>query len=280
MMRTVQTVAELRQAVQTLRKHGRRIALVPTMGALHEGHMSLIRAARQLADAVCVSIFVNPTQFGPNEDFDAYPRPMREDCALLEGAGVELLFAPSVREMYPDGFVTSVHVAGLTDCLCGADRPRHFDGVATVVTKLLLQTLPDVAMFGEKDFQQLLVVTRLARDLDIPTRIQGCPTWREEDGLALSSRNKYLSAEQREIAPALHQALREVAGHFRAGEPIAPHTAGATAALLEHGFASVDYLEVRDAETLALLTQVDGRPARVFAAARLGPVRLIDHLAI
>jgi pantoate--beta-alanine ligase len=283
MMRTVQTVGELRRAVQELRGHGgqgRRIALVPTMGALHEGHMSLIRAARRCADAVCVSIFVNPTQFGPNEDFDAYPRPMREDCALLEGVGVELLFAPSVREMYPDGFATTVHVAGLTDSLCGADRPHHFDGVATVVTKLLLQALPDVAMFGEKDFQQLLVVTRLARDLDIPTRIQGCPTWREEDGLALSSRNKYLSAEQRAAAPALHQALQEVAARFRTGEPIAPHCVRAKEALEGQGFTSVDYLEVRDAENLALLPQGDGRPARVFAAARLGAVRLIDNVPV
>jgi pantoate--beta-alanine ligase len=280
MMRTVQTVGELRQSVQTLRKQGRRIALVPTMGALHEGHMSLIRAARQHADAVCVSIFVNPTQFGPNEDFDAYPRPMQEDCALLEGAGVELLFAPSVRAMYPDGFVTTVQVAGLTDCLCGADRPHHFDGVATVVTKLLLQALPDVAMFGEKDFQQLLVVTRLVRDLDIPTRIQGCPTWREEDGLALSSRNKYLTAEQRAIAPLLHQALQEVAAHFRAGQAIAPHAARAKQRLVAQGFGSVDYLEVRDAEALASLTRADRRDARVFAAARLGTVRLIDNVAI
>jgi pantoate--beta-alanine ligase len=280
MMRTVQTVGKLRQAVQTLRKHGRRIALVPTMGALHEGHMSLIRAARQHADTVCVSIFVNPTQFGPNEDFDAYPRPMQEDCALLEGASVELLFAPSVREMYPDGFVTTVRVAGLTDCLCGADRPHHFDGVATVVTKLLLQTLPDIAMFGEKDFQQLRVVTRLVRDLDIPTRIQGCPTWREEDGFALSSRNKYLTAEQRAIAPLLHQALQEVAAHFRRGEAIAPHAARATQRLVAQGFGSVDYLEVRDAEALALLARADGRPARAFAAARLGTVRLIDNIAI
>src|SRR5919106_2178388 len=202
MMRTVQTVGELRQAVQTLRRHGRRIALVPTMGALHEGHISLIRAARQQADTVCVSIFVNPTQFGPNEDFDAYPRPMREDCALLEGAGVELLFAPSVREMYPDGFVTTVHVAGLTDCLCGASRPHHFDGVATVVTKLLLQSLPDVAYFGEKDYQQLLVVRSLARDLDIPVRIAAVPTVREPDGLAMSSRNGGLTREQRRAAPA------------------------------------------------------------------------------
>jgi pantoate--beta-alanine ligase len=282
MMRTVQTVGELRRAIRALRgvEGGRRIALVPTMGALHEGHMSLIRVAREHADAVCVSIFVNPTQFGPNEDFDAYPRPMREDCALLEGAGVELLFAPSVREMYPDAFSTTVHVAGLTDCLCGATRPHHFDGVATVVTKLLLQALPDVAMFGEKDYQQLLVVTRLVRDLDIPTRIQGCPTWREQDGLALSSRNKYLSAEERGIAPALHQALQEVAAHFRIGVPIAPHCVRAKETLVDRGFALVDYLEVRDAKTLALLLQADGRAARVFAAARLGTVRLIDNIAV
>jgi pantoate--beta-alanine ligase len=284
MMRTVQTVGELRQAVQAIRARrgdeGRRLALVPTMGALHEGHMSLIRAARQRADAVCVSIFVNPRQFGPNEDFDAYPRQMREDRAMLEHAGVELLFAPAIEQMYPPGFVTTVNVAKLTEPLCGADRPHHFDGVATVVTKLLLQALPDVAIFGEKDFQQLLVVKQLVRDLDIPVRIEGCPTWREPDGLALSSRNKYLSPEQRAIAPSLHRALQSIAAQFRAGEPIAPRAASAAQMLLDRGFSSVDYLEVRDAETLALLPQADGRPARAFAAARLGTVRLIDNVAV
>jgi pantoate--beta-alanine ligase len=279
-MKTVQTVGALRQAVQAIRAEGRRLALVPTMGALHEGHMSLIRAARQHADTVCVTIFVNPTQFGPNEDFDAYPRQMREDSAMLERVGVELLFAPSIEEMYPKGFVTTVHVAGLTEGLCGADRPHHFDGVATVVSKLLLQALPDVAMFGEKDYQQLLVVRQLVRDLDIPTRIQGCPTWREADGLALSSRNKYLSPEQRAIAPSLRQALQDVAAHFRAGDEIAAHCARAAQMLRDKGFASVDYLEVRDAETLTLLPRIGHRPARVFGAARLGTVRLIDNIAV
>jgi len=279
-MRTVHTVGDLRRAVRALRIEGRRLAVVPTMGALHEGHMSLIRAGREHADAVCVTIFVNPTQFGPNEDFDAYPRRMQEDCAMLERAGVELLFAPAVEEMYPQGFVTTVHIAGLTECLCGADRPHHFDGVATVVAKLLLQAQADAAMFGEKDFQQLLVVGRLVRDLDIPTRIQGCPTWREADGLALSSRNKYLSAEERAIAPSLHQALLDVAARFRAGQTIASHTARATQMLRDKGFAAVDYLEVRDAETLALLPSADGRPARVFGAARLGTVRLIDNVPV
>ena len=225
-MRTVQTVDDLRRAVRGLRADGRRLALVPTMGALHEGHMSLIRAGREHADAVCVTIFVNPTQFGPNEDFGAYPRQMRQDCAMLEGAGVELLFAPAVEEMYPQGFVTTVHVAGLTECLCGADRPHHFDGVATVVTKLLLQAQADVAMFGEKDFQQLLVVKQLVRDLDVPTRIQGCPTWREADGLALSSRNKYLSAEQRRrrarAPPGPAGRRRPFLGGRRRSRPIAP----------------------------------------------------------
>jgi pantoate--beta-alanine ligase len=279
-MKTVQTVGALRQAAQAIRADGRRLALVPTMGALHEGHMSLIRAARQHADTVCVTIFVNPKQFGPNEDFDAYPRQMREDSAMLERVGVELLFAPSVEEMYPNGFVTTVHVAGLTEGLCGADRPHHFDGVATVASKLLLQALPDVAMFGEKDYQQLLVVRQLVRDLDIPTRIQGCPTWREADGLALSSRNKYLSAEQRAIAPSLHQALQDVAAHFRAGDEIPAHCTRAAQMLRDQGFASVDYLEVRDAETLTLLPRVGDRPARVFGAARLGKVRLIDNIAV
>jgi pantoate--beta-alanine ligase len=279
-MRTVQTVDDLRGAVRGLRAGGRRLALVPTMGALHEGHMSLIRAGREHADAVCVTIFVNPTQFGPNEDFGAYPRQMQQDCVMLEGAGVELLFAPSVEEMYPQGFATTVHVAGLTDCLCGADRPHHFDGVATVVTKLLLQAQADIAMFGEKDFQQLLVVRQLVRDLDIPTRIQGCPTWREPDGLALSSRNKYLSAEQRAVAPTLHRALQDIAARFGAGDEIAIPCAKAAQALVAEGFASVDYLEVRGAETLEPLSRNDGRAARVFGAARIGSVRLIDNVAV
>jgi pantoate--beta-alanine ligase len=279
-MHTVHTVDDLRRAVRGLRAEGRRLALVPTMGALHEGHMSLIRAGRRHADAVCVTIFVNPTQFGPNEDFAAYPRQMQEDRALLERVEVDLLFAPAVEEMYPEGFATTIHVAGLTEGLCGAERPGHFDGVATVVTKLLLQAQADVAMFGEKDYQQLLVVTRLARDLDIPTRIQGSPTWREPDGLALSSRNKYLSAEERKVAPALHRALQDVAAQFRAGEAIAPHAAAAARRLLAAGFAAVDYLEVRDAQTLAPLAHADGRAARVLAAARIGSVRLIDNVAV
>jgi pantoate--beta-alanine ligase len=279
-MKTVQTVGALRRAVQAIRAGGRRLALVPTMGALHEGHMSLIQAARHHADTVCVTIFVNPKQFGPNEDFDAYPRQMREDSAMLERVGVELLFAPSIEEMYPKGFATTVHVGGLTEGLCGADRPHHFDGVATVVSKLLLQALPDVAMFGEKDYQQLLVVRQLVRDLDIRTRIQGCPTLREADGLARSSRNKYLSPEQRAIAPSLHQALQDVAAHFRAGDEIVGHCARAAQMLRDKGFASVDYLEVRDAETLTLLPRVVHRPARIFGAARLGTVRLIDNIAV
>ncbi len=278
-MRTVETVDDLRQAVRAARERGGRVALVPTMGALHEGHMSLVRAARRQADAVCVSIFVNPTQFGPHEDFGAYPRQMRQDRAMLEAAGVELLFAPTVEAMYPQGFVTTVHVGELTETLCGADRPHHFDGVATVVSKLLLQAQPDVAMFGEKDYQQLLVVRRLVRDLDIPVRIEGCPTWREPDGLALSSRNKFLSAAERAKAPLLHRALQDVAARFRSGAAIAPHAARVAQELVEQGFA-VDYLEVRDAEHLALLPQADGRSARVFAAARLGAVRLIDNLPI
>jgi pantoate--beta-alanine ligase len=279
-MRTVHTVDDLRRAVRGLRADGRQLALVPTMGALHEGHMSLVRAGRQHADAICVTIFVNPTQFGPNEDFGAYPRQMQQDCAMLEEAGVELLFAPAVEQMYPQGFATTVHVARLTDGLCGADRPHHFDGVATVVTKLLLQAQADVAMFGEKDFQQLQVVRQLVRDLDIPTRIQGCPTSREPDGLALSSRNRYLSAEQRAIAPALHGALQDVAARFRAGDDIATHCAGAARALVGKGFASVDYLEVRAADTLELLARDDGRAARAFAAARIGTVRLIDNVRV
>ena len=279
-MRTAHTVDELRGAVRALRMEGRRLALVPTMGALHEGHMSLIRAGREHADAVAVTIFVNPKQFGPAEDFGAYPRQMQADRAMLERARVELLFAPALEEMYPRDFATTVHVAGLTEGLCGGDRPGHFDGVATVVTKLLLQAQADVAMFGEKDYQQLLMVKRLVHDLDIPTRIVGCATWREPDGLALSSRNKYLTAGQRAVAPRLHAALQEVAAHFRTGEEIGRFAAEAARRLAAEGFAPVDYLEVRDAEGLEPLARDDGRAARVFVAARIGSVRLIDNIPV
>src|SRR5436190_22717827 len=219
-MDIVRTIAELRSLIARWRHAGELVGLVPTMGALHAGHLALVRAAQADCDRVVATIFVNPKQFAPGEDLASYPRREAADLTMLRSAGVALVFMPSVSEIYPPGFATTVRVAGLTDCLCGAHRPGHFDGVATVVTKLLLQSLPDAAYFGEKDFQQLLVVRRLARDLDIPVRIKGVPTVREADGLALSSRNAYLSQEERRTAPNLARVLRRIAATLSA-EPAA-----------------------------------------------------------
>ena len=276
--RTVRTVAELRAAVAAWRRAGETAGLVPTMGALHRGHISLIEAARAACRRSIATIFVNPKQFGPREDFSRYPRQEEEDRALLEAAGCDLLFAPPLTEMYPEGFSTTVSVAGVTDRWEGEARPGHFAGVATVVTKLLLQALADKAFFGEKDYQQLQSVTRMARDLDIPTEIVGCPTVREADGLALSSRNVYLTPSERKTAPTLHRAITAVAAAAREGDDIASAVETGTTALLNAGFSAVDYLAVVDAATLAPLTTLD-RPGRVLAAARLGAVRLIDNVA-
>jgi pantoate--beta-alanine ligase len=275
------TVAELRAQVKTWRAGGLRVGFVPTMGALHTGHLSLVGLARQKADKVAVSVFVNPTQFGPNEDFDRYPRDEDGDARLLAGAGCDLMFAPSVAEMYPPGTATTVTVAGVSEPLDGAARPGHFAGVATIVTKLLLQSGADVAVFGEKDYQQLQVIRRLVRDLDIPVEIVGAPTARAADGLALSSRNAYLSAEERAIAPTLHQALAEAAANLRAGGDVGEQEALARHKLEAAGFGRIDYLEVRSADDLVRLGPgpVD-RPARILAAALLGKTRLIDNLAI
>ncbi len=269
------TVAELRRHCAGWRGEGQRIGLVPTMGALHAGHRALIRRARAECGRVAVSIFVNPKQFGPREDFAAYPRPLADDLKALGEEGADLAYVPAVDEIYPAGFSTTVSVAGLSDGLCGAARPGHFDGVATVVAKLLIQALPDAAYFGEKDYQQLMIVKRLTRDLDIPVEIVGVPTVREADGLALSSRNVYLSAAERRIAPLLHRTLCETAA---AGADAAA-LAQAGARLREAGFA-VEYLELRDAETLAPLGRPGTRPARLLAAVRLGRTRLIDNIAV
>jgi len=277
--RIVRTVAALRAQVADWRKAGERLALVPTMGALHEGHLSLMRQGRQHAGRVCATIFVNPRQFGPREDLDAYPRTWEADLAKLAAEGVDLLFAPHVDEMYPPGFATAVSVSGITDCLCGRSRPHFFGGVATVVTKLLLQALPDVALFGEKDYQQLLVVRRFVRDLDIPCEILGGPTVREADGLALSSRNAYLDAAERARAPELNRTLREVAARVAGGVEPALAAAEGARRLAGAGFGTLDYLEVRDAETLEMPVP-PGRPARVFCAAWLGRTRLIDNVAV
>jgi pantoate--beta-alanine ligase len=274
------TIAGLRSHIAGWRNAGERVGLVPTMGALHDGHLALVRAAQADCHRVVATIFVNPKQFAPNEDLASYPRREAADLAMLQAAGVVLVFMPATAEIYPPGFATTVRVAGLTDCLCGAHRAGHFDGVATVVTKLLIQALPDAAYFGEKDYQQLLVVRRLARDLDIPVQITGVPTVREADGLALSSRNAYLSPEERRTAPALAQVLRRIAAALSA-EPdaVVRETARGSADLEQAGFA-VEYLEIREADTLAPVAATVTAPARVFAAIHLGRTRLIDNIPI
>jgi pantoate--beta-alanine ligase len=278
---TARTVSALRAQVAAWRAAGERVALVPTMGALHEGHLSLVRLAHERADRVVASLFVNPTQFGPNEDFSAYPRSEAKDAALLAGVGCDLLYAPTVEEMYPQGFATQVHVAGVSEPLDGAARPGHFDGVATVVTKLLLQCGPDVAVFGEKDFQQLQVIRRLVRDLDIPVEIVGAPTARAEDGLALSSRNAYLDAAQRQAAAQLNRTLKQAIGRLRAGDPVSEVEAAAVGELAAAGFESVDYVAVHAPDDLARLGPGPlAGPARILAAARLGRARLIDNMAV
>ena len=278
---TARTVAALRVQVAAWRAAGERVALVPTMGALHEGHLSLVRLARARADRVVASLFVNPTQFGPNEDFSAYPRSEAKDAALLADVGCDLLYAPTVEEMYPEGFATKVSVTGVSEPLDGAARPGHFDGVATVVTKLLLQCGPDLAVFGEKDFQQLQVIRRLVRDLDIPVEVVGAPTARAEDGLALSSRNAYLDAAQRQVAAELNRCLRLAVRRLRAGEPVAEVEAAAVGQLEAAGFDSVDYVAVHAPDDLARLGPGPlAGPARILAAARLGRARLIDNMAV
>jgi len=269
----------LAETVAAFRGEGHRIALVPTMGALHAGHMALIEEAKLRADRVVASIFVNPRQFGPGEDLDAYPRRETKDADMLRAAGCALLWAPSADEMYPAGFATSVAVAGVSEDLDGAVRDGHFDGVATVVAKLFSQVRPDVALFGEKDYQQLAVIRRMTDDLDLGVEIVGIPTQRDVDGLALSSRNAYLTDEDRLAARALPRALGEAAAAITAGGHVADILDKARAALEKAGFDPVDYIELRDAATLAPMTALD-RPARLLAAARIGGARLIDNLAI
>jgi pantoate--beta-alanine ligase len=283
-MKIARTVADLRREVAGWRATSKRIAgervgLVPTMGAIHAGHLALVEAARAENGRVVASLFVNPKQFGPSEDFSAYPRDEAADFAAFRKAGVDLVFTPAVDEIYPPGFVTTVRVASLGEGLEGAFRPGHFEGVATVVCKLLLQCLPDAAYFGEKDYQQLLVVQRMAGDLDIPVRIAGVATVREADGLALSSRNVYLSAVERRAAPLLHRVLRDIATELVARpDDIAAGVERGLAALRAAGFA-VDYLELRDAAGLAPVDCLTV-PSRLLAAARLGRTRLIDNIPV
>jgi len=276
---TVRTVADLRAVVGAWHRAGDRVALVPTMGALHRGHLALVERGRTLCPRVVTSLFVNPTQFGPNEDFARYPRDEAADAALLASVGCDLLYAPGVSEMYPDGFAVTVTPGPIAERQCGPFRPGHFAGVATVVSKLLLQSKADVAVFGEKDFQQLQVIRRVARDLDIPVAIEGVPTVRESDGLALSSRNVYLTPEQRAVAPVIYRTLQEMARRLEAGDDVAAVSADGLAALARAGFSAIDYLEIADAETLAPPARLD-RPGRILAAVWLGKTRLIDNIAV
>jgi pantoate--beta-alanine ligase len=276
----VRTVPALRRALDGLRARKASVALIPTMGALHDGHVSLVRQARKRAGKVVVSIFVNPTQFAPAEDFGSYPRTWKADVAKLAAERVELIWHPDVKTMYPEGFSTRISpegpaTAGLEDRF----RPHFFGGVATVVGKLFAQVRPDVAVFGEKDYQQLRVVTQMARDLDLGVKVIGSKTVRERDGLAMSSRNVYLSAEERKLAPTLHRAMKESAARIRAGEEIAAALDGGEQMIRNAGFA-LDYLEARHAETLAPIGSLREGPIRMLVAAKLGATRLIDNIAV
>ncbi len=273
------TLADLRVQTAIWRKAGETIGVVPTMGALHQGHLSLARAARERCDRVIVTIFVNPKQFNNPDDLDSYPRTEEDDARKLESIGVDLIYVPDPEQIYPDGFATNVSVAGLTDMLCGAARPGHFDGVATVVSKLFLQTSADFAFFGEKDYQQLQVVRRLAADLDIPIEVVGCPTIREEDGLAMSSRNLLLSDRSRIKAPALAEVMEDMRAQLLEGAGMRDIVEDAKTRILAAGFNDIDYLELRDGRDLSLLDQTVP-DARLLAAAWLAGVRLIDNIAV
>jgi len=275
----VTTIAALRDRLSAWRREGARIGLVPTMGALHDGHLSLVRQTQSRADRCVASIFVNPAQFAPHEDFDRYPRDLASDARKLGGAGLDLIFAPDRQEMYPEGFSTRIEVGGPSAGLETDFRPHFFAGVATVVAKLLVAVMPDIAMFGEKDYQQLLVIRRLAADLGLPIEIEGAAIVREADGLALSSRNAYLSPEQRRIAGRLNVVLRDAATRLRHGDSVATVEEFGRSDLLEAGFDSVDYVAIRDAATLARIENPD-RPARILAAAKIGATRLIDNMVV
>jgi len=283
-VQTVKSLDMLRKSLAELRAEGGSIGLVPTMGALHEGHLTLMRQAKAKCDHVVASIFVNPTQFGPNEDLDAYPRQLAEDSAMLEAEGVALLWAPTVDAMYPPGFVTNISVSTVSEGFCGASRPGHFDGVATVVCKLLNQVMPDMAFFGEKDFQQLAVIRAMACDLDLTRprvdNIVGVPTVREADGLAMSSRNRYLSPEHRAAATALPNGMKLAIAEIEAGQTPDAALDTLKRVLIESGFDSVDYAALADASSLELLDSTPKAPARLLVAARIGKTRLIDNMAV
>lgn len=276
-------LVDLRETVAAWRAAGEKVALVPTMGALHRGHLALVEAAQAQAKRVVVSIFVNPTQFGPNEDFDRYPRPLAADLDLLREVGADAAWLPSIAEMYPQGFSTTLRAGSASAGLDGDARPQHFDGVATVVAKLLLQVMPDIALFGQKDYQQLCVIEQLVRDLNIPVAILGVPTVREADGLALSSRNQYLSSDERQIAPKLHAVLQQVAAQLtiptKGGNPVEALLAQAQQEILAAGFTRVDYLALRAGGSFAPLGAFT-QPARLLVAAWLGKTRLIDNIMV
>ena len=275
----IRTVAELRARVAAARSEGKKIGLVPTMGALHHGHLSLVDVIAKQCDFIIVSIFVNPTQFGEGEDFEAYPRDEQTDLERLAPTAASLVYAPSVGEMYPDGDATTVSVRGLSSNFEGTHRPGHFEGVATVVSKLLLQSLPDAAIFGEKDFQQLAVIRRFVKDLAIPVTIIGGPIIREEDGLAASSRNVYLTPTSRAIAGKFNLTLKQLVGNVQAGMGLREAEAHATETLMTAGFDSVDYVSIVDPDTLKIMETLS-RDARVLSVARLQKVRLLDNMAI
>jgi pantoate--beta-alanine ligase len=274
----IASIEEMRSASADVRREGKVLALVPTMGALHEGHLALVRAARERAEVVCVSIFVNPTQFAPGEDFERYPRDLERDLELLAAEGVELVFAPSVEAMYPEGAITTVDPGSIGDTLCGASRPGHFRGVATVVLKLLEATRPHLAFFGEKDYQQLVVIRRLVRDLLVPVTVVGVPTVREPDGLAMSSRNRYLSEDERAAATVLHRAL-EAARESSEAVDATELERVMCAAVEGEPLVELEYASVVDARTLEHLDTID-RPARALVAARVGDARLIDNMEL
>ena len=274
----IRAISDLRVQVRSWRERGDSVALIPTMGALHEGHLQLVRLAKARSVRAVVSIFVNPAQFAPHEDFERYPRDEAGDLVKLASVGCDAVWAPTLAQMYAEGFATRIVPAGAAEGLESDFRPHFFGGVATVCCKLFTQVQPDVAVFGEKDYQQLMVVMQMVRDLDLPLQIVGAPTVREADGLAMSSRNAYLSADERRIAPTLNRAIREVAGKVAGGSHVEPATAAAKATLTAAGFGKIDYVEVRDAETLK--PAQPGRPLRVLAAAWLGKTRLIDNVAV
>ena len=282
-MQTARSLEVLRNSLPVLRRDGGRVALVPTMGALHEGHLTLVRRAKEAADHVVASIFVNPRQFGAGEDLDAYPRQLQRDSELLEAEGVALLWAPMPDEVYPQGYATNISVAGVSEGLCGGDRPGHFDGVATVVCKLFNQVMPDMAFFGEKDWQQLAVIRRMARDLDLTLphvdAIHAVPIVREEDGLAMSSRNAYLSESQRVSAASLPRAMKDAIALLAEGGQAERPLGNLREILHVSGFDSVDYAEIRDADSLERL-EADNGNARLFVAARIGGTRLIDNMPV